>query len=113
MSDRKDANLHVQLSPQAIVKIRQLTCSRPGHVLRLSVSRGGCAGYEYQLEITLPKKEDILIQVEDVRIAVDPASSPLLSGTTLDYKDGLTQGGFRVINPQAKSTCGCGSSFQP
>ncbi|KIE58783.1 Fe-S cluster assembly protein HesB [Methylacidiphilum kamchatkense Kam1] len=104
--------LNINLTPMALSKIKKLTDSHPGYMLRLSVTKGGCAGNEYLLELAIPKEKDIRLKIEDVVVAIDPESSHLLAGSTIDYKEGLTQGGFRIINPQAKSTCGCGSSFQ-
>ncbi|TFE70737.1 Fe-S cluster assembly protein HesB [Methylacidiphilum caldifontis] len=104
--------MDIKLTPLALSKIRTLVPPSSGNVLRISVYKGGCAGYEYQLEICLPKENDIRLNFEEITLAVDPESCPFLSGSTIDYKEGLTQGGFRVINPRVKSTCGCGSSFQ-
>lgn len=80
--------------------------------LRVAVRPGGCSGFSYEMFFDSDVADDDLAQsYGDVRVVVDPASAQLLSGATLDYKDGLNQAGFSINNPNASRTCGCGSSF--
>jgi len=80
--------------------------------LRVAVRPGGCSGFSYEMffdtDIT---DDDQTITYGDVKVVVDPSSSMLLEGATLDYKDGLDQSGFSIDNPNAQKTCGCGQSF--
>jgi iron-sulfur cluster assembly accessory protein len=81
--------------------------------LRLSVSRGGCAGMNYVMEITTQAPEDVAVALAGANIFLDPASQPFLDGAQLDYVDDLSDSGFRVVNPNAARSCGCGTSFEP
>lgn len=105
----------VTLSAVAAEKVRELKRAQnlPDHVfLRMGVRGGGCSGLSYSLEFdTEIGPHDKEFEIEGIRVVVDKKSYLYLNGTTLDYvTQGLT-GGFTFINPQAKSTCGCGSSF--
>jgi iron-sulfur cluster assembly protein/iron-sulfur cluster insertion protein len=80
--------------------------------LRVAVRPGGCSGFSYEMFFDTDIAEDDLAErFGDVRVVVDPASAQLLTGATLDYKDGLSQAGFSINNPNASRTCGCGQSF--
>ncbi|MBI2059516.1 MAG: iron-sulfur cluster assembly accessory protein [Nitrospirae bacterium] len=82
-------------------------------VLRLKVVPGGCSGYSYAMAFEEgARANDAIAEVQGVKVAIDPDSQPHLKGLHLDFQDGLTDGGFKIQNPNAKSTCGCGSSFQ-
>jgi iron-sulfur cluster assembly protein len=81
-------------------------------VLRVAVKGGGCSGLMYNLSIDENTADtDVIIQNQDVRIAVDKKSKLFLHGLTLDYTTGLNGKGFVFSNPNAKATCGCGESF--
>ena len=80
--------------------------------LRVAVRPGGCSGFSYEMFFdTDIADDDQTLTYGDVRVVVDPSSSMLLEGATLDYKDGLDQSGFSIDNPNAQKTCGCGQSF--
>ena len=82
------------------------------YFLRLSVSAGGCAGFSYGFELdNRLEMDDITIETDGIRLVIDPVSAELLSGSTLDYIDELGGAYFRVSNPRATSSCGCGTSF--
>ena len=82
-------------------------------VLRLWVSKGGCAGMEYQMKLTEPEPDDTVIESNGVKVSVDSDSIPYLEGSTLDYSDDLNDSGFKLLNPNASRSCGCGTSFEP
>jgi iron-sulfur cluster assembly protein len=83
-----------------------------GHGLRISVKGGGCSGLSYVLGFDAsPGDKDVVFESHGVTMYVDPKSLFYLSGTVLDFSDGLNGKGFVFNNPQAKRTCGCGSSF--
>ena len=83
-----------------------------GWGLRVGVVGGGCSGLSYTLAFDEEAKEkDTVIDVNDVKVFVDPKSYLFLSGMKLDYSTDLLNGGFRFVNPNAKRTCSCGSSF--
>jgi iron-sulfur cluster assembly protein/iron-sulfur cluster insertion protein len=80
--------------------------------LRVAVRPGGCSGFSYEMFFdTEIAADDITANYGDVKVVVDPSSAQLLSGATLDYKDGLQGAGFSINNPNAQRTCGCGQSF--
>jgi iron-sulfur cluster assembly protein len=84
---------------------------RPGGVLRVSVVGGGCSGLQYKMDLQdKPAHRDILVESAGVRVVVDPKSALYVSGSELDYIDAL-DGGFKVHNPNAATSCSCGESF--
>ena len=84
---------------------------RPGGVLRVSVVGGGCSGLQYKMDLQdAPANRDFLVESAGVRVVVDPKSALYVTGSELDYLDTL-QGGFKVKNPNAATSCSCGESF--
>ena len=80
--------------------------------LRVAVRPGGCSGFSYEMFFDSDiAAEDVKQDFGGVRVVVDPSSAQLLTGATLDYRDGLQQAGFAIDNPNAQRTCGCGQSF--
>ncbi len=83
-----------------------------GHGIRVGVMGGGCAGFQYSMDLEKePRPDDQTKEQDGVKLYVDPMSSMYLQGVTIDYVVGLQGAGFKFNNPNAKSTCGCGSSF--
>ncbi len=105
----------VSVTETAAGKIKELMerDGRPkGHGLRLKVIGGGCSGLQYQLDFDEGAGEDdSTVEAHGVRVFVDMKSALYLTGTELDYDDGLMGTGFRFNNPNAKNQCGCGESF--
>ncbi len=79
--------------------------------LRVKVKGGGCSGMQYQLGFDLPHEDDKIFTKEDLTVMVDMKSLIYLTGSTVDYVEGLMGGGFSVDNPNVRSSCGCGESF--
>lgn len=105
----------INLTPMAAGKIKNILSERnlPNHGLRVFVSGGGCSGMQYGMAIEgNPREVDTTVEFDGVKVFVDPTSMMYLGGATIDYIDNLMGGGFRVDNPQAVSTCGCGHSFR-
>jgi iron-sulfur cluster assembly protein len=103
----------IQVTPKAIDKIRQ-TFAREGvnGGLRLGVLGGGCSGLSYQFKFDPRERPtDKVLDYDGVKIFVDPKSLIYLEGMTLDYQESLMQSGFVFENPNAKKSCGCGTSF--
>jgi iron-sulfur cluster assembly protein len=95
-----------------ILAIKETNAIPAGHLLRVGVKGGGCSGLSYVLGFDAAAKEtDMQFEQHGVKIIVDPKSMFFLSGTNLDYEDGLNGKGFVFNNPKATRTCGCGSSF--
>ena len=105
----------ITLLPGAVNKIRALLTERnlPDHALRVFVAGGGCSGMQYGMALEREVGEfDHLFEQEGIKVLVDATSMMYLSGSTIDYVDNLMGGGFRIDNPNAVSTCGCGHSFR-
>jgi iron-sulfur cluster insertion protein len=103
----------VMITTTAEQKIRELMQEEKDTVgLRIYVRGGGCHGYQYGMSFeSKMSDDDTVIEKGDVKVIMDSQSAPLLSGAEVDYVDGLQGSGFAIKNPQAKTTCGCGSSF--
>ena len=104
----------VTLSDTATVKVAELLAQEEGEnlALRVAVKPGGCSGYSYEMFFdTELMSDDVVREFGTVKVVVDAASAELLTGSTLDYSDGLQGAGFHITNPNATRTCGCGSSF--
>ena len=103
----------VKLTPSAAQKVSTLLTKqgRPGGVLRVAVVGGGCSGLQYKMDLQDgPANRDILVETAGVRVVVDPKSALYVTGSELDYLDTL-DGGFKVKNPNAATSCSCGESF--
>jgi len=84
---------------------------RPNGVLRVSVVGGGCSGLQYKMDLQDgPANRDFMVESGGIRVVVDPKSALYVTGSELDYLDNL-QGGFKVKNPNAATSCSCGESF--
>jgi iron-sulfur cluster assembly accessory protein len=83
-----------------------------GHGIRVGVVGGGCSGFQYSMDFENQARDgDVVIDHSGVKLFIDPMSSMYLQGVTIDYVQGLQGAGFKFTNPNAKNTCGCGSSF--
>jgi iron-sulfur cluster assembly protein len=106
----------VNLTERAAEKIRELQLTEPAgeaEVLRVAIQGGGCSGFQYGLGFDRGAVEgDHELELNGVRVVVDPFSAPYLAGSTIDWLDGLSESGFKIDNPHAVSSCGCGHSFQ-
>ena len=80
--------------------------------LRVQVAKGGCSGLHYEMTLDEKQDGDAVVERDGMQFFIDGGSVPYLRGATLDFSDGLTGTGFRVVNPNASRTCGCGSSFE-
>jgi iron-sulfur cluster insertion protein len=104
----------INVSPTAASKINELLSeeSKEGSGLRVFVQGGGCSGFQYGLMIEEAGSDaDSVFESNGVKLFVDPISVRYLSGAEVDFVDTVTGGGFTIKNPNAVSTCGCGSSF--
>jgi iron-sulfur cluster assembly protein len=108
-------NEEIALTPKAAAQVKKVKSENnipETHALRLGVKGGGCSGFTYVLGFDEhPKENDKIMESEGIRVFIDPKSLFYLSGTVLDFSDGLNGKGFVFNNPQASKTCGCGSSF--
>lgn len=104
----------ISLSQKAADKILELMKKQgKGNIgLRFAALPGGCSGFSYSMTFEEKQSEqDLVFETSGVKFFIDPASKNMLSGVTIDYVDALQGSGFKIINPNAKATCGCGQSF--
>ena len=105
----------VTLTPSAVQAVRDLLAKREltGYALRVFVSGGGCSGLQYGMALEGNiRDEDFTREFEDVKVVVDEVSINYLRGATVDYVENVMGSGFKIENPNAVSSCGCGSSFR-
>lgn len=104
----------IRLTSNAAQKVSSLLTrqGRPNGVLRVAIVGGGCSGLQYKMDLQdAPASRDILVESGGIRVVVDPKSALYVTGSELDYVDALQEGGFKVKNPNAATSCSCGESF--
>jgi iron-sulfur cluster assembly protein len=106
----------IHISDSAVLHLRELLASKnavPGSGLRLQVEKGGCAGMQYAMKIDTITSTDHVFREQDVCLIVDPESLKWLDDSSLEYVEALNDSGFKIENPNAARSCGCGTSFEP
>jgi iron-sulfur cluster assembly accessory protein len=103
----------IALSAAAAHQIKAVVASEPaGAGLRVAVEGGGCSGFQYEIAVApAANSDDLIIERDGAKLFVDPISLPFLLGSEVDWVDELIGASFKVKNPQAKTSCGCGVSF--
>ncbi len=115
MTDVLDPTTTIQITETAVTMVRNLLTEKnvPDYGLRVFVAGGGCSGLQYGMALEAEAREyDHVLEQDGIKIFVDPTSMMYLTGATVDYVDSLMGGGFKIDNPNAVSSCGCGSSFK-
>lgn len=105
----------VELTPAAAAQIKSMHASKPedaGKPLRVYVEKGGCSGMQYSMTFDEERDGDLIAEQDGVKVVVDSFSIDFLKGAIVDHSDDLTGGGFKIRNPNAAHTCGCGRSFE-
>src|SRR5216110_1797985 len=105
----------INVTDNAVRQLRSLLAAQAqdsGRGLRVRIAKGGCSGLQYEMALDEKKDGDAVVERDGMQFLIDGESVPHLRGATLDFTDGLTGSGFRVVNPNASRTCGCGSSFE-
>ena len=104
------------LTERAAGKVKAMMATEPAgtaEVLRVAIRGGGCGGFEYALGFDRGAAEgDTEVEYHGVKVVVDPASAPYLKGATVDFVESIQESGFKIENPNASGSCGCGHSFQ-
>ncbi len=105
----------VSITEKAATKMREILTQEKDNYLRIFVQGGGCSGFQYGLKTEeAPGSGDKVVEEHGIRILIDPISIRYLVGAEIDFDDeNLMGGGFKINNPNAKGTCGCGQSFDP
>ena len=104
----------LQLTENAVRKVKQLMAAedKPDHALRVAVKGGGCSGFEYALTFEKGQRDnDEVMEYDGLKVYVDAMSKLYLDEVSIDYLDSLQEAGFKISNPNATGTCGCGHSF--
>lgn len=114
-NDTTEVTDSLQITEAAAEMVRNLLVQKnvPDYGLRVFVSGGGCSGMQYGMALEAEARPyDHVIEASGVKVFVDPTSMMYIAGSTVDYEDNLMGGGFRIDNPNAVSSCGCGHSFK-
>lgn len=105
----------IEITDRAVAQIRSMWEENPGDAgrpLRVYVERGGCSGMQYGLVFDEVREGDTVQPFGEVSVVVDADSAGYLTGARVDFSDELMNGGFKITNPQARQSCGCGRSFE-
>ena len=105
-------SLPPSVTPRAFARLAQINAKADApQPLRVAVSGGGCSGFQYDIRLDAPAEDDLVLEGEGQRVLVDPVSLPFLAGAVIDFEDELIGARFVIQNPNATSSCGCGTSF--
>lgn len=113
MSDTLTPTDRVTLTERAASRITEIVAAEPaGTMLRVSVEGGGCSGFQYKFDLVSEVAgDDVVIEKSTARVLVDPVSLEYLAGSEIDFVDELIGASFKIQNPNATASCGCGTSF--
>ena len=104
-------NLPPKVTPRAFERLSEIGASAEGKALRVAVEGGGCSGFQYEIALDEPKEDDLVLEGDGERVVVDAVSLPFLANATIDFSEELIGARFVIDNPNATSSCGCGTSF--
>ncbi len=99
------------VTPRAYERLSEIGAADDGKALRVAVEGGGCSGFQYEIKLDEPTGDDLVLEADGEKVVVDPVSLPFLAGATIDFSDELIGARFTIDNPNASSSCGCGTSF--
>ncbi|MCV2889213.1 HesB/IscA family protein [Ruegeria aquimaris] len=100
-----------KVTDRAFARLAEIGASDQGQVLRVAVEGGGCSGFQYEIALDQPKEDDLVLEGQGERVVVDAVSLPFLENATIDFTEELIGARFVIDNPNATSSCGCGTSF--
>ena len=100
-----------KVTPRAFERLSEIGAAAEGKALRVAVEGGGCSGFQYEIALDAPKADDLVLEGSGEKVLVDPVSLPFLSNATIDFSEELIGARFVIENPNATSSCGCGTSF--
>ncbi|MGR3486218.1 MAG: HesB/IscA family protein [Paracoccaceae bacterium] len=100
-----------KVTPRAFERLSDIGAMADGKALRVAVEGGGCSGFQYEIALDEPRDDDLILEGGGERVVVDPVSLPFLSDAVIDFSDELIGARFVIQNPNATSSCGCGTSF--
>ncbi len=107
-----DLNLPPKVTQRAFARLAEINeATGDGKALRVAVDGGGCSGFQYDIKLDDPAEDDLILEADGQKVVVDSVSLPFLSNATIDFTEELIGARFVVENPNATSSCGCGTSF--
>ncbi len=107
-----DLNLPPKVTPRAYARLAEINAATgESKALRVAVDGGGCSGFQYDIKLDDPADDDLILESEGQKVIVDSVSLPFLSNATIDFSEELIGARFVIENPNATSSCGCGTSF--
>ena len=100
-----------KVTARAFARLAEIGAGTEGQALRIAVEGGGCSGFQYDIRLDTPAEDDLVLEGQGEKVVVDSVSLPFLSGATIDFTEELIGARFTIDNPNASSSCGCGTSF--
>ena len=100
-----------KVTERAFARLSEIGASDQGKALRVAVEGGGCSGFQYDIKLDDPAGDDLVLEAQGEKVVVDPVSLPFLTGAVIAFADELIGARFVIDNPNATSSCGCGTSF--
>lgn len=104
-------NLPPQVTDRAYERLTEIGAAAKGQALRVAVEGGGCSGFQYDIALDTPKPDDTVLEGQGEKVLIDEVSLPFLTGARIDFVEELIGARFVIENPNATSSCGCGTSF--
>ncbi len=104
-------NLPPKVTPRAFDRLHEIGAAASGKALRVAVEGGGCSGFQYEIKLDEPTSDDLLLEGAGETVVVDSTSLPFLANAVIDFTEELIGARFVIENPNATSSCGCGTSF--
>ncbi|MEY8840922.1 HesB/IscA family protein [Cribrihabitans sp. XS_ASV171] len=104
-------NLPPKVTERAFARLAEIGAANQGQALRVAVEGGGCSGFQYEIALDAPAEDDLVLEGQGQKVVVDSVSLPFLENATIDFTEELIGARFVIDNPNASSSCGCGTSF--
>ncbi len=106
-----DLNLPPKVTPRAFERLAEIGAAEQGKALRVAVEGGGCSGFQYEITLDDAAEDDLILEGGGEKVVIDEVSLPFLSNAVIDFSEELIGARFVIDNPNATSSCGCGTSF--
>ena len=104
-------NLPPKVTTRAFERLAEIGAAAQGKALRIAVEGGGCSGFQYEIDLDDPSADDLVLEGQGEKVVIDSVSLPFLAAATIDFSEELIGARFVIDNPNATSSCGCGTSF--
>lgn len=104
-------NLPPKVTQRAFERLSEIGAAEQGQALRVAVEGGGCSGFQYEIKLDAPVEDDLILESGGEKVVVDSMSLPFLANAVIDFTEELIGARFTIENPNATSSCGCGTSF--